>query len=117
LNRTNRSGIIFKAGPIGGFNQDGNYKVNVRFNKEDLIERVQKIALHRKNIKVTNLDAVQIINNINSFHTNINKTFLYLDPPYYKRGKELYLNNYNHDDHLLLANSVKKLRVQLDCLL
>ena len=32
LNRTNRSGIL-KAGPIGGFSQDGDYKIDCRFNK------------------------------------------------------------------------------------
>lgn len=37
LNRTNRSGIL-KAGVIGGYDQTGNYKIDARFNKEDLIK-------------------------------------------------------------------------------
>ena len=36
LNRTNRSGIL-KAGPIGGYDQKGNYPISARFNKENLI--------------------------------------------------------------------------------
>src|SRR5690606_18341775 len=36
LNRTNRSGIL-KAGVIGGKNQNGDWKIDARFNKEDLI--------------------------------------------------------------------------------
>ena len=36
LNRTNRSGII-KAGVIGGLQQNGNYKLDCRFNKERII--------------------------------------------------------------------------------
>ena len=39
LNRTNRSGIIL-GGVIGGKNQDGPWKLNARFNKLDLIQRI-----------------------------------------------------------------------------
>ena len=49
LNRTNRSGIL-KAGPIGGYNQTGNYLIDVRFNKDELINRVQNIASKKNRI-------------------------------------------------------------------
>lgn len=109
LNRTNRSGIIFKAGPIGGLNQTGNYKIDVRFNKENLIERIEKIADRRNDIFLTNLDAVEILNNIQMYNLVLEETFIYLDPPYYKKGKELYLNNYKHDNHLNLANTIRNI--------
>src|SRR5690625_1246846 len=41
LNRTNISGII-KGGVIGGYSQNGNYKMDARFNKEKLVDRIQK---------------------------------------------------------------------------
>ena len=109
LNRTNRSGIIFKAGPIGGYNQEGNYKIDVRFNKEDLIRRIRNIAERRNYIILTNEDAVNIINNIGTYHHELENLLVYLDPPYYKKGKTLYLNNYNHSDHLTLSNAVENL--------
>jgi DNA adenine methylase len=109
LNRTNRSGIIFKAGPIGGLNQSGNYKINVRFNKEQLIERIEKIVTRRYDIFLTNLDAVEILNNIQTHNHVLKEIFIYLDPPYYNKGKELYLNNYKHDNHLGLANTIKNI--------
>ncbi len=109
LNRTNRSGIIFKAGPIGGLNQTGNYKIDVRFNKENLIERIEKIAGRRNDIFLTNLDAVEILNNIQMYNLVLEETFIYLDPPYYKKGKELYLNNYKRDNHLNLANTIRNI--------
>lgn len=109
LNRTNRSGIIFKAGPIGGLNQNGNYKIDVRFNKEELIERIKLISSRKKDIILTNLDAIHILDNLQSYHVDYDKLMVYMDPPYYKKGKELYLNNYNHDNHLRLASTVKKL--------
>jgi DNA adenine methylase len=41
LNRTNRSGIL-KGGVIGGKEQNGNYKLDARFNKTNLLERIKK---------------------------------------------------------------------------
>ncbi len=109
LNRTNRSGIIFKAGPIGGINQTGNYKIDVRFNKLDLIKRIEKIADHKDYILLTNLDAIEIIRNLNIYHTCTDNLFAYLDPPYYKKGKLLYLNNYDHLNHLTLEQAINEL--------
>lgn len=105
LNRTNRSGIL-NAGPIGGLDQSGNYKIDVRFKKENLINRISEIAKRRNNITLTNLDARIIISDINHYYQNTNNLFLYLDPPYYKKGKELYMNNYNHSDHLALSETM-----------
>lgn len=109
LNRTNRSGIIFRAGPIGGFEQTGNYLIDVRFNKKNLIERIEKIGNHADHIHLTNQDATEIIQNIGDYTDDINQTFLYLDPPYYNKGKQLYLNNYLHDGHESLAHHVHNL--------
>lgn len=109
LNRTNRSGIIFKAGPIGGFEQTGNYLIDVRFNKENLIKRIEKIGNYSDRIHLTNEDATEIIQNLHNYTSNINQTFLYLDPPYYNKGKQLYLNNYGHDGHWSLAQHIHNL--------
>lgn len=46
LNRTNRSGIL-NAGPIGGMNQTGNYKIDARFNRDQLAEPIVNIELSR----------------------------------------------------------------------
>ena len=96
LNRTNRSGIL-KAGVIGGKNQTGNYKLDARFNKMDLIRRIQKIIQKKENIFVYNLDAIDFLNVINQKFSK--SDFIYLDPPYYVKGQGLYRNFYNHGDH------------------
>lgn len=106
LNRTNRSGIIFKAGPIGGLKQTGNYLIDVRFHKKNLIHRIRKIASYRNQIKLTNLDAIELINNLTNFYPDENQIFIYLDPPYYKKGRLLYMNNYGHENHIQLRRSV-----------
>ena len=59
LNRTNRSGII-KAGVIGGLNQTGNYKIDCRFNKDNIIEKIKSIANFKEKITLYNLDTLKI---------------------------------------------------------
>lgn len=105
LNRCNRSGVL-SAGVIGGLNQKGNYKMNARFNKNDLIQRIESIALLKDKIFVTNFDAEYYINNyIPNLPSN---SLIYLDPPYYEKGAELYLNAYKKKDHTDLSKTIQK---------
>lgn len=101
LNRTNRSGIL-KAGPIGGKDQSGNWKMDARFNKKSLVDRIRRVAMYSNRIEMTNFDAMVFLENIEAEITE-QKSFVYLDPPYYVRGPKLYLNAYSHDDHAALA--------------
>lgn len=103
LNRTNRSGII-KGGVIGGKAQEGKWKLDVRFNKAELISRIQKIATYSDRIHLTKLDAIDFINN--QLPLLPTKTFVYLDPPYYIKGEGLYENHYKHDDHELVSKAI-----------
>lgn len=103
LNRTNRSGII-NAGVIGGIGQKSNWKIDVRFNKVDLIRRIKKIAYYKSRITLYNLDAVHLINNV--IPALSNRTLIYFDPPYYIKGKDLYVNFYSHEDHIDLYNTI-----------
>lgn len=106
LNRTNRSGIL-NAGVIGGKKQKGMWKINARFNKEDLINRIKKIALYKDRIELYNLDAVELIKKLKGKLPK--KSLFYFDPPYYYKGKDLYLNHYNNDDHIEVAKQIKKI--------
>lgn len=105
LNRTNRSGIL-SGGVIGGKNQDGNFKIDARFNKADLIERIESVAEYKDRIELTSMDAVALIKRYK--RAPAAKTFCYLDPPYYVKGRDLYLNYYNDDDHRAIAEAIKK---------
>jgi DNA adenine methylase len=94
LNRVNRSGIIKNAGPIGGVRQTGKWKIDARFNRLELSKRVKRIASYKKNISLCHLDALEFLRSVQS-----NRVFVYLDPPYFEKGKELYLNHYMMNDH------------------
>lgn len=108
LNRTNRSGIL-NAGIIGGYSQDGNYKIDCRFNKEEIISRIKTIAKHKKQISLTHLDAIDLIDYICE-SSNDDSTIFYFDPPYYLKGPQLYLNSYKHDDHVEVSKKIKSIR-------
>ena len=109
LNRTNRSGIL-NGGVIGGKNQDGNFKMDARFNKKDLIERIEHIAGYADLIELTSMDAVALIKRYK--RTPAAKTFCYLDPPYYVKGQDLYLNYYRDEDHKDIAEAIQKFKGQ-----
>ena len=108
LNRTNFSGII-NGGPIGGFKQKGNYKLDCRFNKGNIINKIKKIAKNKDKIKLYNLDALELIEKIKEKSDNEN-TLFYFDPPYYLKGSCLYLNSYDDDDHELLSEAIRNIR-------
>lgn len=105
LNRCNMSGII-NAGPIGGREQKGRWKIDARFNKEDLIKRIERIAHYSNRIKVYNKDAIDFLTKFSLENCDTN-SLIYLDPPYYVQGKNLYLNYYQHADHLVLSEYIK----------
>ncbi|MFC6018422.1 DNA adenine methylase [Plantactinospora solaniradicis] len=98
LNRTNRSGILH-AGPIGGVRQNGNYKIDARFNRDQLAERVAAIGALATRITVLSRDGMSVVKEF----VGDSSTFIYIDPPYVEMGSSLYLNALTHRDHSELA--------------
>lgn len=105
LNRTNRSGIIKWAGPIGGLKQEGKYKLDCRFNKEPLIKRIKTIHSFKNQITLTNMDAIDFIHHCNKSLPS--HSLLFIDPPYYNKGAELYTNFYKKIDHQNLSKIIQ----------
>lgn len=104
LNRCNRSGIL-SAGVIGGLDQKGNFKMDARFSRNDLIRRIEAISNFKKNIHLTSYDAEYYITN---YIPNLPaKTLVYLDPPYFVKGGDLYLNAYKKDDHARISKVIQ----------
>lgn len=106
LNRTNRSGIL-KAGVIGGKGQSGQYKIDARYNKQKLIDRIKLIAKYKNRITILSQDALELLQNppIDGFK----KSLIYLDPPYFNKGSQLYRNFYNPEDHAAIRDAVNEL--------
>ncbi|MHA8056354.1 DNA adenine methylase [Aquirufa nivalisilvae] len=108
LNRTNRSGII-NGGIMGGLEQNGNYLMNCRFNKIELIQRIRLIAKHKKNIRLYRKDAIKLIDKIQQEANNENVVF-YFDPPYYLKASTLYMNHYEDKNHKKVSEKIKAIQ-------
>lgn len=105
LNRTNRSGVI-KGGMIGGRSQDGDYLINARYNKEDLISKIKSIADKKNQIILTNMDAKELIES--DFLNHYYKLLINFDPPYVIKGSQLYKNSFTENDHRELYKAISK---------
>jgi DNA adenine methylase len=104
LNRTNRSGIL-NAGIIGGRAQNGPWKIDARYNAEELAFRVRSIAKLKARISLTRLDAVDLLKQ--GADQWPRRTLVYLDPPYFVKGRDLYYDFYLPDDHRRVAELVR----------
>lgn len=105
LNRTNVSGVI-KGGVIGGQEQTGTYKINARFNKKNLTKKILQISEHKEQIVLLNQDAKKLLQpqQLRRFY----KSFINLDPPYVKKGTQLYKNAFTEKDHKDLCELISE---------
>jgi DNA adenine methylase len=103
LNRTNRSGIL-NAGVIGGRDQSGAWKMDARYNAHELIRRIIAIARMKGRICLTRLDALDFLRKGCKLWPE--RTLIYCDPPYYVKGRDLYYDYYESEDHKRVARVI-----------
>lgn len=108
LNRCNRSGVLCGAAPIGGYAQTGQWKIDARFGRKNLAERVIKVAQKREQIHITNMDAHKFLVKHLPRGYERKRVFAYLDPPYYSNGNRLYMNFYSCKAHKDLARYMRE---------
>lgn len=106
LNRTNRSGIL-QGGVIGGKQQAGKYKIDARFNREDMADRISRIGKLREHIELHGIDAMKLLPKLRKSLPK--KSLIYFDPPYFLKGSQLYRNFYTPEDHQQIAARVAKI--------
>lgn len=107
LNRTNRSGIVRGGGVIGGIEQEGKWGVKSRYNKKSLLKRIRRIANHRDKISIYNWSASKFLRH--KIPNLPSESLIYLDPPYYESGQNLYQNEYTLEKHQEVAELVSNL--------
>lgn len=105
LNRCNRSGVL-GGGLIGGKSQTGTWLMDARFNRDNLIARIQDIGRLADRITVTQLDA-EVFATTWAHDNFAEQTLIYFDPPFYERAQSLYMNAYEPDDHARVAQTVQ----------
>jgi len=107
MNRTNRSGIL-DGGVIGGTQQTGNYKLDCRFNKKELVRKIERIGRYRSVVHLSNEDARLCLARWDKLLPE--RALLNIDPPYYGKGSELYINHFKPEDHASLSRQIKRLK-------
>ena len=105
LNRTNRSGIL-RARPIGGLRQEGQWHLDCRFNKDDLVKRLRKIAQHSSQIDTFEGQAIDLLTRTSDDRREC--TFVYVDPPYLTRSSGLYLDEMSFEGHKDIAQLLRR---------
>jgi DNA adenine methylase len=103
LNRTSRSGIVSGAGPIGGYNQTGKWKIGARFNAVALASRVNWLGSVADKITLTNEDGLTFLQR-SQVRVPLQRTLFFIDPPYVQAGGRLYLNAMNEGKHIALSD-------------
>lgn len=110
LNRTTHSGII-DGGVLGGLHQQGKTKIDCRFNKGGLINKIREIAAQRDRVSITCEDGVSFLKMFSALESSdLSEALVYLDPPYMKQGRYLYMNNMSQTNHADLRDYLRGVR-------
>lgn len=116
LNRTSFSGIMApNAGPIGGQAQTSKYRIDCRFPRNRLIERIRTIAALRDRVAfVWNCSWNETLDRATelqrSLRLGVRDVFYYFDPPFFEKAASLYARSFTDDDHTAFRNEVLRLR-------
>lgn len=103
IHQTSYSGLGEKSGsPLGGKEQKSDYKIDCRWSPDYLCKKIDRIGKLLKEVKVSggkcgNYDFEKFFGRLKR------ESVIYLDPPYYVKGGELYLKDMSHEDHERLA--------------
>lgn len=106
INRTSRAGIVLGSGPIGGYKQQGHWKIDARYYGQTIKKRLNWIGQHSNRIELSNDDGIDFLNRKSKELENLS-TLYFIDPPYVKAGGRLYLNTMTDSEHRKLSDILK----------
>lgn len=109
LNRTSFSGIIApRAGPLGGYRQESDYRIDCRFPVSTIVKRIRQAAgLADRVLFVNQGDWRKTIEKVEKLGLQ-EGIFYYLDPPFYKNAERLYGYYFEQRDHKALHDFLLK---------
>jgi DNA adenine methylase len=94
-NRLSHGGRGSLAGPQGGFDQTGKYKIGCRWNVSKLCSEIKDAHDLLTSVPITYT---------NKHYSKVDGDYYYLDPPYYEVGNDLYPCYFTLEDHQNLYN-------------
>ncbi|MED3575884.1 DNA adenine methylase [Cytobacillus praedii] len=109
VNRLAYSGIS-KANPLGG-KKGKKEDLLSRWNPEKLIKKIERIHSMSDQIEITNENTVSLIEE----KYWLDNTTIFIDPPYFFKGKDLYQYYFTDENHLELAYLLDNLHREFPC--
>lgn len=111
LNRTSFSGILSPtAGPIGGFSQTSEYKLDCRFNVDGIIRRITQAAELADRVTFVKEDGwQQAVKSVKLRRYGAGEVLYYFDPPFYEKADRLYRYYFDDGDHQALHDALPDL--------
>lgn len=108
IHQMSYSGLGVKAGgPIGGANQSSQYDVGCRWSPKSIIKKIHKChkLLNEKDTVIHTSDFGTCLKSANAL--SLYHPFVYLDPPYFIKGNDLYEHGFDIADHQRLCDQLK----------
>ena len=108
IHQMSYSGLGTKSGgPLGGRDQKSQYKIDCRWSPDYICKKIDLLSnlfssFNIKNSICTNLDFENLIKD------DSQKALIYLDPPYFVKGSDLYQHGFSKEDHIRLSNCLKE---------
>jgi len=108
IHQISYSGLGTKSGgPLGGVDQKSDYKIDCRWSPAYICKKIDKLHGRFSSVYVhengcTNYDFTDLIKDDSC------DSLIYLDPPYYVKGNELYQCGFTNDDHVRLSEALKE---------
>ena len=104
LNRTSFSGILKdNSGPIGGKKQSSEYKIDCRFNREVIADKIDYISKLKDRVIIKDYSWEKTITFSEDKYSKNFTIFYYFDPPFFYKGKGLYREYFKYDEHVIFS--------------
>jgi DNA adenine methylase len=105
IHQLSYSGLGTKSGgPLGGREQKSRYHIGCRWSPRSMISKINAIhsILSGRDVVCSNADFASVID------APGDRVLMYLDPPYFVKGNDLYQHGFTESDHQRLARSLKE---------
>lgn len=104
IHQISYSGLGMKSGgPLGGKKQESKYKIDCRWSPRYISKCVENYTNKLQDSEI-------FAESYENFLIDNKNTLIYLDPPYYQKGNELYYKGFAEEEHEFLSNRLKALK-------